>query len=41
LAEDEAELLRDVQALTHGPVTVESDPLLHQEQFDLVTDERA
>jgi len=40
LAESEAELLRDVQALTHGPVTVESDPLLHQEQFDVVTDER-
>ena len=37
LQEGEADLLRDLQALTKGPITVESDPLLHQEQFDLVT----
>jgi ribonuclease G len=37
LAEGESELLRDLQQLTRGPITVESDPLLHQEQFDVVT----
>lgn len=37
LAEGEADLLRGLQALTSGPITVESDPLLHQEQFDVVT----
>jgi ribonuclease G len=37
LAEDESELLRELQQLTRGPITVESDPLLHQEQFDVVT----
>jgi ribonuclease G len=37
LGEGESELLRDLQQLTRGPITVESDPLLHQEQFDVVT----
>jgi ribonuclease G len=37
LAESEADLLRELQALTAGPITVESDALLHQEQFDVVT----
>jgi ribonuclease G len=37
LAEGEADLLRELQSLTAGPITVESDALLHQEQFDVVT----
>jgi ribonuclease G len=35
-SEEQAELLRDLQALTAGPITVESDALLHQEQFDVL-----
>jgi ribonuclease G len=35
-AEDQADVLRDLKALTAGPITVEGDPLLHQEQFDVV-----
>jgi ribonuclease G len=36
-AEGEAELLRELQALVGGGITVESDALLHQEQFDVTT----
>jgi ribonuclease G len=36
LTESEAELLRQLQALTGGTITLESDPMLHQEQFDVV-----
>jgi ribonuclease G len=36
LAEEQAELLRDLTSLTAGPITVEGDALLHQEQFDVV-----
>jgi ribonuclease G len=36
LADEQAETLRDLAALTGGTVSVESDPLLHQEQFDVV-----
>jgi ribonuclease G len=36
LAEEQADLLRDLTALTAGPITVEGDALLHQEQFDVV-----
>ncbi len=35
-SEEQADLLRDLQALTGGPISVEGDPLLHQEQFDVV-----
>jgi ribonuclease G len=37
LAEEQADLLRDLSSLISGPVTVEGDALLHQEQFDVVT----
>ena len=33
---EEAPVLRELAALTRGEVTVQADPLLHQEQFDLV-----
>jgi ribonuclease G len=36
LAGDEAAVLRDLQSLVGRDVTVQGDPLLHQEQFDLV-----
>jgi hypothetical protein len=36
LAGDEAAVLRDLQGLVGRDVTVQGDPLLHQEQFDLV-----
>jgi len=36
LAEEQAETLRDLSGLTGGSISVESDPLLHQEQFDVV-----
>lgn len=37
LQSSEAALLRDLQALAGGSVAVVGDPLLHQEQFDVVT----
>ncbi|HZO09293.1 MAG TPA: Rne/Rng family ribonuclease, partial [Myxococcota bacterium] len=33
---DEANVLRSLSALTGGELTVLADPLLHQEQFDVV-----
>jgi ribonuclease G len=36
LTDGEAELLRELQALTSGKLTLESDPMLHQEQFDVL-----
>jgi ribonuclease G len=37
LAGEEAALLRELQALLGTEIRVQSDPLLHHEQFDLVT----
>jgi ribonuclease G len=37
LAEEEARVLRDIGGLLGSAVEVRADPLLHQEQFDLVT----
>jgi ribonuclease G len=37
LAGEEASLLRELQALLGTEIRVQSDPLLHHEQFDLVT----
>jgi hypothetical protein len=36
LAGDEAAVLRDLAALVGDDIQVRGDPLLHQEQFDLV-----
>jgi hypothetical protein len=36
LSGEEAPVLRDLCALTRGEITVHGDPLLHQEQFDVV-----
>jgi len=36
LAGDEAPVLKSLASLTGGAVSVEADPLLHQEQFDVV-----
>ena len=36
LAGDEAPVLRDLSALVGKPISVQGDPLLHQEQFDVV-----
>jgi hypothetical protein len=33
---DEAPVLRSLVALVGGEVSVQADPLLHQEQFDVV-----
>ena len=33
---DEAPVLRSLAALVGGEVSVQADPLLHQEQFDVV-----
>jgi ribonuclease G len=38
LAGDEAPVLRSLAALTAGEVSVQADPLLHQEQFDVVAE---
>src|SRR5512136_849976 len=37
LAGEEAPVLRSLASLTGGDVSVQADPLLHQEQFDVVT----
>jgi hypothetical protein len=36
LAADQAQLLRDLTSLIGAEVRVQGDPLLHQEQFDVV-----
>ena len=36
LAGDEGPVLRSLAVLTGGEVSVQADPLLHQEQFDVV-----
>jgi hypothetical protein len=33
---EEAPVLRELGVLTRGEIMVQGDPLLHQEQFDLV-----
>jgi ribonuclease G len=38
LAGEEAPVLRSLAALTAGEVSVQADPLLHQEQFDVVAE---
>jgi ribonuclease G len=37
LKDEQSELLRELSSLIAGPLTIEGDPLLHQEQFDVVT----
>jgi Ribonuclease G/E len=36
LGEEESGVLRDLAAMVGAEITVKADPLLHQEQFDVV-----